>query len=218
MKRILISTIIILCAAILCGGISFAAVGCTLNDPDRDIKRMFPGYTGYRTEFITIEERGGEKLKKEVEERLEDKFDTIYETIDVPYAYYIIMKGKDVIGRVHGVNQKGMYGGMQIILATDNDGRIIDFYYQNLSSPEAAKFRNKLFTDQFKGLTLEDFYKCDEPGSRVSAIKDPTEKNEEDFKATIRGAKKSLILLDEFMLDKKYDAAYDRSVKHDQEK
>ena len=47
--------------------VSFAAIGCTLNDPDRDIQALFPQSTGYKTDFITIQERGGEKLKKEVE-------------------------------------------------------------------------------------------------------------------------------------------------------
>lgn len=214
----MISTVIILGVMILRCAPSFAAVGCTLNDPDRDIKRVFPGSTGYRTEFITIEEKGGEKLKNKVEKRLGDKFETVYETIDVPYAYYIIMKGKDTIGYVHGVNQKGMYGGMQLILATDPDGKIIDFYYQKLSSPEAAKFSSSSFTGQFRGLKLEDFYKSDDPGSRISAIKDPTKKNNEDFKATLRGLKKNLILLDEFILNKGYNPGYDRSRKDDQEK
>ena len=50
----------------------YAAVGCTLNDPDRDIKRIFPESTGYKTEFITIEEKGGEALGKEIERKLGD--------------------------------------------------------------------------------------------------------------------------------------------------
>ena len=187
---------------------SFAAIGCTLNDPDRDIQRLFPQSTGYKTEFITIQERGGAKLKKEVEEKLGDTFDPLYENLDVPYTYYTVLKGKETIGYVHGVNQKGLYGTIQIILATDMSGRIIGFYYQKISSPEAGRFKEKYFTDQFIGLTLADFYVSVDPDGRVAAIKDPTEKNHEDFKATIRGTKKNLILLDEFILDKKYENSY----------
>ena len=184
-------------------GVSLAAIGCTLNDPDRDVKRMFPQSTGYKTDFIAIQDRGGEKLKKEVEEKLGDTFDPVYESLDVPYSYYTILKGKDVIGYVHGVNQKGIYGTIQIILATDTAGRIIGFYYQKISSPEAGAFRDKNFTDQFLGLNLSDFYKSSDPSGKVAVIKDPTEKNHEDFKATIRGTKKNLILLDTFILSKK---------------
>jgi len=189
---------IILGISVLCflgfSSLSFAAVGCTLNDPDRDIKRIFPDSTGYKTDFISVKERGGEELQKEIEERLGDKLDSIYESPDAPYAYYTILKGREVIGRIHGVNQKGMYGGMQLILATDLDGKILNCYYQKISSTEAAKFRDKFFTEQFIGLKLEDFY--DE--SVLSEIKDPSEKSAEDFKATLRGIKKNLILLDIF--------------------
>ena len=189
-------------------GICLAAIGCTLNDPDRDIQKLFPNSTGYKTDFITIQDRGGEKLKKEVEEKLGDTFDPLYESLDVPYSYYTVLKGKDTIGYVHGVNQKGIYGTIQIILATDPDGKIIGFYYQKISSPEAGKFRGKSFTDQFNGLTLADFYQSGDPNGKVAAIKDPTEKNHEDFKATIRGTKKNLILLDTFLLNKKHEGSY----------
>ena len=205
MKRALPVLSAAIVAVIFASSTCFAAVGCTLNDPDRDVKRIFPQSTGYKTEFITIEETGGEKIKEEIEKKLGDKFDNVYETIDVPYAYYAILKGKEVIGHVHGVNQKGFYGGMQLILGTDPGGKIIGFYYQKISSPEAAKFRGKAFKDQFIGLTLADFYKSEDPNSKVAAIKDPSLKSHEDFKATIRGAKKNLILLDTFILNKKRD-------------
>lgn len=186
---------------------AIAAVGCTLNDPDRDVKRLFPQSTGYRTDFITIEERGGDELRKKIEEKLGDKFDPIYESLDVPYAFYSVLKRKEIVGRIHGVNQKGMYGGMQIILATDLNGKIIDLYYQKISSPEARKFRDETFTQQFIGLTLIDFYSQDDLGGQ---IKDPSEQSRDDFKATLRGIKKNLILLDKFILDNKYDNYFNK--------
>ncbi len=182
----------------------YAAVGCTLNDPDRDVKKLFPESTGYKTDFITIDERGGKELGKLLEVRLGDKFEPVYETLDVPYAYYTILKGKEKIGYIHGVNQKGVFGGMQLILATDLDGKITDFYYQKISSPEAKKFRDKTFTGEFIGLSLEDFYKNTDA---FTGIKNPTERSEEDFLLTMRGIKKNLILLDEFKLDNRYGAA-----------
>ena len=195
-------TAIFICAAFC--KIALAAVGCELNDPDRDIKKAFPQSTGYRTDFVTIAEKGGDKLKKEIEEKLGDKFDPIYESLDVPYTYYTVLKGKEVLGYVHGVNQKGLYGGMQLIMATDPGGKIALFYYQKLSSPEAKAFRDESFTRQFTGLTIEDFYKSNESGSRISSIKDPAKNDHDDFRATIRGLKKNMILLNEFLLkDKK---------------
>ena len=180
---------------------ALAAVGCTLNDPDRDVKRIFPTATNYRTEFINIKEKGGRKLLAEIEERLGDGFDPVYEAVDVDYAYYTVLKGKETIGYMHGVNQKGLYGGMQLILATDTQGEIAAFYYQKLSSPEAKKFKDKEFTGQFKGLDLEDFYR----GEYSTKIKDPSQNSQDDFKATLRGVKKNLILLDVFKLERRND-------------
>jgi len=107
------------------------------------------------------------------------------------------------------VNQKGMYGGMQLILATGLDGVIIDFYYQKISSPEAKKFRDKDFTQQFHGLSLMDFYNGED--SDLAQIQDPSQNSSDDFNATLRGLRKSLILLDEFMLDSRYDEYFKKT-------
>jgi len=183
-----------------------AAVGCSLNDPDRDVIRLFPTATSYRTEFVSIEERGGDTLAARVEVALGDELDDVFESLDVPYAYYTVLTGTDPIGRIHGVNQKGMYGGMQLILATDMTGVIKAFYYQRLSSPESGRFRNEDFTSGFVGLTLDDLLVLNAavPGGdaelpdRLAIIKDPSEESREDFEATVRGLTKNLILLHEF--------------------
>ena len=190
----------------------FGAVGCTLNNPDRDIKRLFRKATNYKTEFITIKERGGKELAKEIEAKLKDKLEPRYESLDVPYAYYTVLNKKETIGYVHGVNQKGMYGGLQLILATDPNSKILDFYYQKLTSPESRRFRDKKFTKQFIGLTLAEFYKHD----LTKKIKDPSKKNAEDYLATLRGIKKNLILHDEFKLNNKYDKHFHPEKKDDE--
>ena len=193
------------------------AMGCSLRDPDRDVRRLFPGSTGYRTVFITIEERGGRTLLKRIEEKLGDTFEPVYETIDVPYAFYTILKGTTIIGYIHGVNQKGEFGGLQLILATDPDGRITGFYYQRISSPEGKKYRDRNFTDRFKGLTLADFYHydtkkgcVDDTPSPLSGIKNPAGRNDIDFKATMRGLKKNLIIFDEFIGGNRHDDIYEK--------
>jgi hypothetical protein len=202
MRRFLAAGALI--AALAVPAWAIAAVGCTLNDPDRDIRRIFPEATGYRTGFVTIAERGGKALATKIETRLGEALDPVYEAIDVAYAYYTVLKGEAVIGFVHGVNQKGKYGGMQIILATDLKGAIVGFYYQKMTSPEAGRFRSDAFTGQFKGLTVADFdlYRSaraeDRARSPVNRIKDPSKKNPEDFRATLRGVMKNLILLEEF--------------------
>ena len=184
----------------------YAAVGCDLNDPDRDVKRLFPGSTGYKTLYVSISKRGGDALLKKIEARLGDRFTGLFETADVPYTMYEIYKGADLIGYIHGVNQKGTYGGLQVFLALDLKGVIKGFYFQKLTSRAGKAFRDPAFGDQFLGLSLEDFYKYDvvsgreQPPGPISRIKNPDPEAAKDFQAALRATKKNLILADEFLL------------------
>jgi hypothetical protein len=188
----------------------FAAVGCDLNDPDRDVARLFPGSTGYKTNYVAIDQKGGPALLTQVEERLGDKFQGLFETIDVPYTLYEVFKGKEKIGYIHGVNQKGQYGGIQVFVVLDLEGVIRNFYFQKLTSRYGKELRDQKFGEQFVGLTLKDFYNYDvqtgKPSgpSGVEKIKNPVPEAEPDFKAALRGTKKNLILVDEFILGNKY--------------
>jgi hypothetical protein len=189
---------------------SFAAVGCDLNDPDRDVARLFPGSTSYKTSYVSIQQKGGEALLAQIEERLGNKFRGLYETIDVPYTVYEVYQGKQKIGYIHGVNQKGQYGGLQVFLSLDLEGNIRGFYYQKLTSKHGKQFRDPKFGQQFVGLSLKDFYSYDVATgktfghSRVDAIKNPVSEAESDFRATLRAAKKNLILMDEFVYGNLY--------------
>jgi hypothetical protein len=158
-----------------------AAVGCDLNDPDRDVKRLFPGSTGFKTLYVTIAQKGGLEMLQRVEARLGDKFKGLYETADVPYTMYQIFKGRELIGYIHGVNQKGEYGGIQVFLALDLQGNIRAFYFQKLTGRYAKLLRADEFARQFVGLNLGDFAAYDVitgragAGNRVAAIMNPAD-------------------------------------------
>ena len=196
----------LLLALTLAAGPLLAAVGCDLNDPDRDVKRLFPESTSYKTLYVSIDRSGGGALLKKIEARLGDPFKGLYETIDVPYTMYQVFKGKDLVGYIHGVNQKGEFGGIQVFLALDLDGRIRGFYFQKMTGRFAGTLRDAAFGKQFTGLGLADFDDYDitsgraKPGSRVAAIQNPAPQAEGDFRAALRGTKKNLILCDVFLL------------------
>ncbi len=181
---------------------AWGAVGCDLNDPDRDVARLFPESTGYKTIYTSILQKGGEPLLKKVETRLGDKFRGIYETIDVPYTIYEIFTQKKKVGYIHGVNQKGQFGGIQVFLVLNLEGRIRGFYIQKMTSQYAGKLRDAKFGKQFIGLTLKDFENYDvisgKGSGKVESIKNPAPEAEADFQAALRAMKKNLILLDEF--------------------
>ncbi len=181
---------------------AWGAVGCELNDPDRDVARFFPKSTGYKTHYASILQRGGQALLGKVETRLGDKFQGIYETIDVPYTIYEIFTNNKRVGYIHGVNHKGQFGGIQVFLALDLEGRIKAFYIQKMTSKYAAKFRDPNFGKQFVDLMLKDFNLYDvvsqKASGKMEGIKNPVPEAEFDFRAALRATKKNLVLLDEF--------------------
>lgn len=180
-----------------------AAVGCDLNDPDRDVARLFPESTGYRTSYVSIDKRGGEPLLRKVERRLGDRFRGVYETIDVPYTIYDIYKGKQRIGYIHGVNQKGQFGGIQVFVVLDLDGKVRSVYIQKMTSRHAQKLRDPQFGRQFAGFSLPDFDAYDpvsgKGSGKVSRLENPAPEAEADYRAVLRALKKNLILMDEFV-------------------
>ncbi len=184
-------------------GPAWGAVGCDLNEPDRDVKRLFPGSTGYKTVSLEIQKVGGQNLLTKIQARLQDKLHGLYEMIDEPYTIYIIYAGKKKIGYIHGVNQKGRYGGIQIFLALDLDERIKTFYIQKMSGEYAGKFRDAEFAKQFVGLTIGDFEQYDvitgKGTGKVLEISNPAPEAVQDFKHILRGTKKNLILVNEFV-------------------
>ena len=206
MKNIILTTLSLLTI----GSSLFAAVGCDLNDPDKDVKKLFPGSTGYRTECVSISQKGGDALLAQVEQRLGDKFSGMFENADVPYTMYRVFKKKEVVGYIHGVNQKGTYGGIQVFLALDTMGVIKSLYFQKLTAKAANKLREPTFGKQFAGLSLRDFYKYDvvtgkENGAdKITSIKNPAPDAAADFKSALRGVKKNLILVDEFLMGNRY--------------
>jgi hypothetical protein len=207
MKWIVLSTFAVLAFA---SSSVLAAVGCDLNDPDRDVKRLFPESTGYKTLYVSIAKKGGEPLLQEIESRLGDQFKGLYENIDVPYTMYQIFKGPKLIGYIHGVNQKGHYGGIQVFLSLDTLGTIKAFYIQKLTSKGAKDFRDESFGRQFVGLNLRDFDRYDVvsgkevPPGKISRIKNPAPDSADDFSAMLRATKKNLILVDEFLLGNRF--------------
>ena len=177
--------------------------GCSLNDPDRDVAWIFPESTGYKAVYLSVQQQGGEKLLATIEAELGDKFHGLYETIDNPYTIYEIYAKKKKVGYIHGVNQKGQFGGIQVFLALDLDGGIKAFYIQKMTSQYAGKLRAAAFGKQFIDLTLKDFERYDvvsgKAAGRIREIRNPAPKAEADFRAILRATKKNLILMKELV-------------------
>jgi len=192
---------LLIVAIILMAIPAWAAVGCDLNDPDKDVARLFPGSTSYKTSYRNLSREGGKELLARLEAKLGDKFSGLYETLDVPYTLYSVYKGKTLAGYIHGVNQKGHYGGIQIFLSLDTTGKITNMYFQKISSKSAASFKATEFTNQFRGMTMKEFAAWDvksaKGSGKVASISNPAPKDP-DFAAIMRGVKKNLVLMQHF--------------------
>jgi hypothetical protein len=182
---------------------AMAAVGCDLNDADRDVPRLFPGSTSYKTKYVSIKQAGGDHLLKKIEKSLGEKYLALYAPIDVPYMLYEIYNGQKKVGYIHGVNQKGRFGGIQVFMTQDLEGRVKLLYIQKISGQMANKLRDSRFCRQFNGITLKDFDTYDPAtgrgSGRIAEIQNPSPESETDFYGVLRGLKKNLILMDAFV-------------------
>jgi hypothetical protein len=178
---------------------AFAAVGCDLNDPNNDVVRLYPESTSYKTTYVSLDK----PLLRRVEMRLGERFKAIYEPLEVPYTLYHIYNDKKVVGYIHGVNQKGQFGVIQVFVALDLSGIIKSFYIQKMSSPWAKKLRDSKFGRQFVGMSLKDFDSYDpisgKGSGRLAEIRNPAPEAETDFYAVLRALKKNLVLMDEWV-------------------
>jgi len=185
---------------------ALAATGCDLNFPDRDVPRLFPESTSYKSKYLGLEENA----MKVVLSRLGENFRVLYEPLYVPYTVYEIYTGEKNAGYIHGVNHKGQYGGIQVFIAQDLEGRIKSFYIQKMTSPSAGKFRSAEFGKLFVGLSLEDFDVFDpvsgKGSGRLAQIVNPAPDSETDFYSVLRALKKNLIIMDVLVFSPKRNA------------
>jgi hypothetical protein len=188
---------------------AFGVTGCTCNDPDRDIARLFPESTGYRVIYKSIKNKGGEKLLDAVETRLGAKDHGDCQGLDESCTIYEVLAGKKKIGYLNGVNQKGQVGSFQVFLALDLQGTITGFFTRKMTSRCAAQLRDTRFEGQFIGLTVKDFEQFDvvtgKFSGKLEGLKNPAPEAQEDFTAILRAVKKNLILMDELIFREQHE-------------
>jgi len=174
-----------------------------LSNAERDVPRLFPESTSYKEIYVSIAQRGGAPLLKRIENRLGNMHLALYAPIDTPYVLYEIYRNNKKVGYIHGVNQKGQFGSLQVFMAQDLSGRIKTFYMQKITGASAGKFRDAKFARKFIGLSLRDFDTYDpvsgKGSGKIAEIANPVPDAETDFYGVLRGLKKNLILMDEFV-------------------
>jgi hypothetical protein len=199
------------------------AIGCTLSNPAQDLKYLFPEMTTYREEVRDLDKLpDGCKVYDGLKDRIGAVLDPLYEAFETPYTVYTVFKDGQVVGIVHGVNVPGEGGVIQIFVsATPEKGAIRRLFFQRLESVAARWLKQRTFLDQFKGLTLADFYKHDyfkaadsvPEQDRVGRIQSPLpdEKGRADYEAAMRGVRKNLVLLDVFVYQRQNEVFFQKA-------
>lgn len=183
-----------------------AAMNCELNYPASDVARLFPESTSYKTSYFSFSKPNGVSLLRKIEARLGNA-PGLYAPLDVPYTLYEIYKGDKKIGYIHGVNQKGQFGVLEVFVSLDMNGKIKAFYIQRIAGQWAKKYTSRQFGRQFVGLTLKDFELYDtvscKGSGKVATIGNPESGAATDFFGVLRAVKKNLVLMDEFFYSTK---------------
>ena len=198
-KHIIVRAVLLSCVMV---SPALSAMNCELNYPASDVAWLFPESTSYKTSYFSFSKAGGEPLLKKVESRL-GNIPGLYAPLNVPYTLYEIFKGDRKIGYIHGVNQKGQFGVLEVFLTLDMNGTIKAFYLQRVAGRWANKFTRAAFGKQFIGLSLKDFEQFDvnsgKGSGKVASIANPVPEAVTDFFGLLRAVKKNLILMDEFI-------------------
>ncbi len=182
---------------------AWAAVGCSLANPEEDIAGFFPEVTTFTVNYVTYQRQdptGWYALRAGIGEEL----DAVYETIDVPYALYTVDGPDGRLGYVFGVNQRGKYANLQVIAVTDAELALKQVYLQKIRSPEHEAFQSAAFLEALAAVPLADYpgmVGCYRDGACDDVpVRDPSGGAEpEDFRAVLRALAK-LHLLSETLL------------------
>ncbi|MBL6757815.1 MAG: hypothetical protein ISQ11_15575 [Planctomycetes bacterium] len=113
---------LILLAAALCSAVHAQAF-CALRDPNRQIYRLFPKATSYRSIVRTVDK----DARREVGARL--PFNLHFNELG-RHTLYVPMRGDEALGLVHVRSEAGRWGLVEVAWGLDLDLRVINYEFQ----------------------------------------------------------------------------------------
>lgn len=170
-----------------------AAVSCTLDHPDRDVRRLVPESTTYRVRELIPFRHGPKDLMRVIERELQQgKLDKEYETAETPYTFYAVYKETTMLALILGINARVSNGPMQLFVVYDKNGKIRDVYVQKISADDATAFRSKFYREQYRKFSLDHL---PEESEVLPPLRSPSAVTLRDHDAFRRAVKYSALLV-----------------------
>jgi Na+-translocating ferredoxin:NAD+ oxidoreductase RnfG subunit len=177
MRRVFFITSLALLLALI-ATTAFGAL-CVWLNPDRDIKKFFPGAKSYTTDIKKYSTEQGKAIEKRIGAKLDPD--------ENEFKFYRVKKDNKQVGTVLTHQARGRYGAVQVVVGIGNDNKVIGVYVQRDREPTNLNVES--FLKQFAGKTVED------PISIEKDIK-PIKGHEKSSHAVAYSVKKILVVYD----------------------
>lgn len=139
-----------LLALVLAGaGEAGAQTFCSVREPNRLIREMFPRHTGFRTEMLEITAETAAKFPAD----LPFGFDRREVT---RHPLFIVMEGERVLGYVQARTQPTRWGLTEYVWALDARLALLDFRVQRSREPRADRLERSRLASVLRGLSLDE--------------------------------------------------------------
>jgi len=171
---------------------SYSAV-CVFRFPDRDVYKLFPKATNYKSVI--------KKIDKNAKQKIEDFLGQPLDADETELIFYEIYKGKELIGMVHPHAERGEYGTIEVVWAFTLDGKIIDFVIQRQREKKGDELASKEFRKQFFAKDINSPFVKDKTKEINTNLIKPVKDGEKGSTAIAYGAKKTLTFY-KFLLGK----------------
>jgi Na+-translocating ferredoxin:NAD+ oxidoreductase RnfG subunit len=162
---------------------SFAAV-CVFRFPDRDVYKLYPKATNYKSVL--------KKVDKTAKVKIEALLGQSLEADETELTFYEIYKSKDLIGMIHPHAERGEYGTIEVVWAFAPDGKIIDFTIQRDREKKGKELNSPAFRKQFTGKDINFPFTIEKTREINSKLIKPVDGAEKGSSAIAYGAKKTL--------------------------
>ncbi|MEN9812783.1 MAG: hypothetical protein B9S27_05035 [Opitutia bacterium Tous-C8FEB] len=136
-------------------GLVLAVVGeagaqtfCSVREPNRLIREMFPRHTGFRTEMLEITAETASKLPADLP--------FVFDRREVTrHPLFIVMEGERIVGYVQARTQPTRWGLTEYVWALDAQLALLDFRVQRSREPGADRLGQSRLAAVLRGLTLD---------------------------------------------------------------